>query len=157
MKNIRKNTLWRVPTFCVAASLITYYFSMYVIGRFALVIQSDGTIATDFKRQFFIYGIMFVVTLIIGGMFVFRNMTKKEIFISASIMVVFSILIDIIQWLYTIIVGSNIFLSLYVSQIFYWSNFISHILSLTNIQFEIGVILAQLAPYLFVLFGRKSK
>lgn len=100
---------------------------------------------------------MFVVTLIIGGMFVFRNMTKKEIFISASIMVVFSILIDIIQWLYTIIVGSNIFLSLYVSQIFYWSNFISQILSLTNIQFEIGVILAQLAPYLFVLFGRKSK
>lgn len=54
MKNIRTNTLWRVPIFCVVASLITYYFSIYVISRFAMVVQSDGTMVTDSIRQFFI-------------------------------------------------------------------------------------------------------
>ena len=43
---IRGNTLWRVPVFCILASVVCYYLTIYLGGMFYAVktVDADGTI-----------------------------------------------------------------------------------------------------------------
>ncbi|WHH59307.1 hypothetical protein [Petroclostridium sp. X23] len=80
---IRKKIFWKVPLFCIVAGVIAFNAVVFLIGRFTIVTLPDGTITSDNTRVLIVYGAIFIVTLIVGGMFFFRNMTRKEIFFSA--------------------------------------------------------------------------
>ena len=75
---IRKNTLLTVPLYCTAASLFTFFLVVYGIGRFALIIQPDGSVTSDEGKTLLIYGFILAASLLIGGPLLFGKMTKKR-------------------------------------------------------------------------------
>jgi len=153
---IRKNTYWRVPLFCIAAGVITFNAVVYLIGRFMIVTLPGGAVTTDSTRMLIAYGAIFILTLIVGGVFFFRNMTRKEIFYSASIIVALSLIVVLIQWAFNVTTGPIAVFYMYASQAFEWSSIIPLLLFRVNGNLWLGALIGSLAPYLFILFGKKS-
>lgn len=153
---IRPNTLWRVPVFCSLFSVICFYITLY-LGGFFFTVQtpgSDGTIALsiDPLRSAIFNGGLFLLVLLIGGLWEFRSMTKAEIAISASILVAFHLTVTIAQLLSDFPVGIGIALA-YIQT--WQGNVSSFLLKLTN-NFEFSVTASCFAPFLFVPFGKKA-
>lgn len=82
---MRKKTLWRAPLFCAAAGMTAFYAVAFPLGRFILVTLPDGAVTADITRQRILYGGILLTTLLTGGLAFFRGMTRKELFLSASI------------------------------------------------------------------------
>ncbi len=95
---IRKKIFWKVPLFCIVAGVIAFNAVVFLIGRFAIITLPDGSITSDNTRVLIMYGAIFIVTLIVGGMVFFRNMTRKEIFFSASIVVAIGLIMNLTQF-----------------------------------------------------------
>ena len=89
---------WKVPLFCIVAGVIAFNAVVYLLGRFTIVTLPDGSITSDNTRQLIMYAAIFIVTLIVGGKVFFRNMTRKEIFFSASIIVAIGLILDLKMW-----------------------------------------------------------
>ena len=92
---IQAKTLWKVPVYCAVASWISSYATVY-LGRFFFVVQemgADGVIqvSADPIRSAIFNGVLFLIVLFVGGLWAFRNMTKKEIAVSAAIMTAYSL------------------------------------------------------------------
>lgn len=155
--NLRFNTLWRVPVFCIVFSWISYYLSVYIGGFFFKVAtpSPDGTVALsiDSLRSAVFRGCLFVVVLLMGGFWFFRSMTKREIAVSAAI----------ISGLYLAIVLAQLFvsnfpvsLSIKLAPFQNWPSTVASFLQKLTNNFEFSILLANLAPFLFVPFGKKS-
>ena len=157
MKISSKN-LWKVPIFCIIAGWLASNTVVYLIGRFMTVIHPDGTITSDNTRILIGYGAIFIVTLIVGGMVFFRNMTRKEIFFSASIIVGFGLLMNVIQWAFNLTTGTGalFFLFTFTSLSFEWSSFVPLLLFRVIGYTWVGVFIGSLTPYLFIIFGKKE-
>lgn len=155
MKTSSKN-LWKVPLFCILAGVLASNVAVYLIGRFMIVIHPDGTITSDNTRILIGYGAIFIVTLIVGGMVFFRNMTRKEIFFSASIIVGFGLLMNVIQWAFNLTTGTGALFFVYTSQIFEWSSIVALLLFRVIENTWLGVFIGSLTPYLFILFGKRE-
>lgn len=149
--------LWKVPVFCIASGVIAFNVMVFLIGRFAIVMLPDGTTTTDNTRLLLMYGAMFIVTLMVGGMIFFRNMTRKEIFFSASIIVAIGLIMDLTQWAFHLTTGPGAVFFMYGSQIFEWSSIVPQLLSKVNENLWIGSFVGSLTPYLFIPFGKKEK
>ena len=154
--NIRKNTLWKVPLFCVIAGVIAFNAIVYLLGQFMIVTLPDGTVTSDNSRLLIISGAIFIVTLIVGGMVFFRNMTRKEIFFSASIIVAISLILVLTQWAFNLTTGPGAVFFMYASQIFEWSSIVPQLLYRVGGNPWIGAFVASLTPYLFIPFGKKE-
>lgn len=89
---IRGNTLWRVPVFCILASVVCYYLTIYLGGMFYAVktADADGTIqaSIDPFRAMIFELVLFVAALLAGGFLVVRSMNRAEVAVSATIAVV---------------------------------------------------------------------
>ncbi len=153
---IRKKILWKVPLFCIAAGMAAFNVVVFLIGQFTIVTLPDGTITSDGTRVLIVYGVIFIVTLIVGGM-VFRNMTRKEIFFSASIIVAIGLIIDLIQWAFNLTTGPGAVFFIYASQIFEWSSIVSQLLYRVSENIWFGAFFGSLTPYLFIPFGKKEQ
>ena len=86
---LRFNTLWRVPVFCVVFSWISYYLTIY-FGGFFFTVKTVGTdgiteLSADPVRSAIFNGLLFLIVLLLGGLWAFRSMTKAEIGVSAAI------------------------------------------------------------------------
>jgi len=117
---------------------------------------ADGTITTDNTRTLIVYGGIFVATVLIGGIGLFRKMTKKEIFFSATVIVVFQVIISLIQWLMGGATGVFGIISLYISRIYEWSGGSSQLIFMITGNFWLGSFIQDLMPYVFIIFGQKS-
>lgn len=153
--DIRKNLLWRVPLYCVLAGIGALYLNTYVLMRFAIVTLSDGTVTSDPVKVLIIYGIDLAAALFIGRFF-FRGMTKKELFLSATILVVIQMLITLIQWMLGGVTGPLGVALLYLSQISEWCRFVSQLTYRMTSNLWIGAFLEALMPYVFLLFGQND-
>lgn len=159
--NIRKSTLWRVPLYCIIAGKISFYLIIYFVSKFAVIKTPTDTgtitVTIDDAKVLLFYGIIFVVS-ILAGRFFFHTMTRKEIFLSSTIIVVFYMIITVIQFIMGNITGSFAILFMYLSQTFEWSTFISQLfLKIGGMQFQwIATFFQNLMPYLFVFFGKKE-
>lgn len=154
---LRKEILWKVPLFCIFAGVVAYHTIIFLIGRFAIVILPDGAITADNTRMLIIYGAMFIVTLVVGGRFFFRNMTRKEIFFSASIIVVIGLIMVLIQWAFNITTGPGAVFFVYIYQISAWSSIIPQFLNRVIENPWLNALIGKLTPYLFILFGKKEQ
>ncbi len=154
---IRKKTLWKVPLFCVAAGMLAFNAAVFLLSRFAIVTLPDGTMTSDNTRTLIIYGAIFIVTLMVGGLVVFRDMTRKEIFFSASIMVVVDLTMAWMQWAFDLTTGPGVVFFVYASQRFEWHSIVPLLLFLVNKNLWLGAFVGSLTPYIFIPFGKKTQ
>lgn len=152
----RKNDLWKVPLYCMIAGIVSFYLIVYVFGRFTIVTLPDGTITSDNTRILIVYGGVFVATVLVGGMFFLRKMTRKEIFFSATIIVVFQMIISLIQWILGGTTGQLGVTFMYLSRIYEWCGGISQLILTMTGNLWLGIFIQNLMPYLFIAFGQRS-
>lgn len=153
MKLQAKN-LWKVPVYCAVASWISYYITVY-LGQIFLVVREIGedgviSVSVDLLRLAIFNGALFLIVLLIGGLWVFRNMSKQEIIASSVIASVIYLLIALGQ-----LMMKGLPFSLILT---YTQNWISipnsFIYSLTD-NLVISAIISSFSPLLFIPFGRK--
>jgi len=146
-----KKSWWKVPLYCILASWIDFQLQIRFSARWAIVTLPDGTSSLDSTRFMIISGIIFVITVLIGGIFFFRKMTRRELFCSASVLAVINVVFGL-----TANKMQGVF-ALYYSKLTGWNDFISNLLLLiTQNTWIIAVIVWLLPPYIFVLFGKKE-
>ena len=155
MKETLKKSWWKVPIYCMVAGWISFRLKVHIGPSFAISKLPDGTVSVDNTRWMVMSGIIFLVTLIIGGLLLYRRMKKKEIFCSASVMVIFNVVGGLIAYFFQrTSLGSSF--SVFYSEINDWSGFVSQLVYNIGLNQWIGAMIVWIVPYLFVLFGKKS-
>ena len=154
--NVRIRTLWKVPVYCVVASWISFYLTVYLGGFFFTVktVGADGVtqVSADPIRSAIFNMALFLIVLLIGGLWAFRSMSKAEIAVSSAIASGISLLIVLAQ-LY--IPSFPISLSIRLAYIQNWTGTVSSFLLKLTDNLTVSVILSSFSPMLFILFGRK--
>ena len=154
--NVRIRTLWKVPVYCVVASWISFYLTVYLGGFFFTVktVGADGVtqVFADPIRSAIFNMALFLIVLLIGGLWAFRSMSKAEIAVSSAIASGIFLLIVLAQ-LY--IPSFPISLSIRLAYIQNWTGTVSSFLLKLTDNLTVSVILSSFSPMLFILFGRK--
>ena len=151
---IQAKNLWKIPVYCAVASWISFYITAY-LGQFFFVVKEIGTdgvidVSADPVRSAIFNGVLFLLILLTGGFWAFRNMSKQEIIASSAI----ASTIYLLTVLYELMIKGGP-LSLILTYIQNWiSILISFIYSLTD-NLAISTIISSFSPLLFILFGKK--
>ena len=153
---LRVSTLWRVPVFYLCASWVSFYLTVY-LGFLYLVktTGSDGVInvSVDPVRSAIFDLALLLATLLLGGLWAFRGMTKLEIFLSAAIIAAAYVIIILLEISFP---DFPVSLSLILAKFQNLNGIISYPLyHLTGSQ-ELSSLVSCLAPFLFVPFGKKA-
>ena len=125
---VRLGQLWKVPVFCIAAGYISFYVYVFLVSRFGVKVLPDGSYTTN---QFVttVFSILLFAASLFGGNRLFRSMTRKEIFLSATILVVFHLIVQTLQLL-TDSYGFNFSIGLYMTYANEWCRILSSLLHL---------------------------
>ena len=154
--NVRIRTLWKVPIYCVVASWISFYLTVYLGGFFFTVktVGADGVtqVSADPIRSAIFNMALFLIVLLIGGLWAFRSMSNAEIAVSSAITSGIYLLIALAQ-LY--IPSFPISLSIRLAYIQNWISIVSSLILKLTDNLTVSVILSSFSPMLFILFGRK--
>ena len=154
---LRIQTLWKEPVYCAISSWLSFYLTVY-IGGFFFTVQTLGAddvtqVSADPIRSAIFNGVLFLIVLLVGGLWAFRSMTKAEVVLSAGIASGFYLLIILAQ---LHILNFPLSLSITLAYIQNWTGTLSSfLLKLTN-NLTLSVILSSFAPLLFIPFGKKS-
>ena len=153
---LRPGTLWRVPVFCIIASWLSYYITIY--GGFFYVVRTTGAdgaveVSVDPLRSTLFQGVLFLAILLLGGLWAFRSMTKLEIAASAALISAVYLVVLLLQ-LY--LPGFPPALSVWLAPFQNWKGILSSLL-LRFINFHLALAASAFAPFLFVPFGRRQK
>ena len=153
---VRIQTLWKVPVYCAIASWISFYLTVYLGGFFFTVktVGADGItqVSADPIRSAIFNAVLFLIVLLVGGLWAFRSMSKVEIAASSAIASGIFLLIVLAQ-LY--IPSFPISLSIRLAYIQNWIGTVSSFLLKLTDNLTVSVILSSFSPMLFILFGRK--
>ena len=153
---VRIQTLWKVPVYCAVASWISFYLTVYLGGFFFTVktVGADGVtqVSADPIRSAIFNATLFLIVLLVGGLWAFRSMSKAEIAVSSAIASGIFLLIVLAQ-LY--IPSVPISLSIRLAYIQNWTGTVSSFLLKLTDNLTVSVILSSFSPMLFILFGRK--
>lgn len=158
--SVRKSVLWKVPVYCIVASFVSFYLRTYLTGWFAFVRLPDGSLTNDPMRTLVVYGVVFVVGVLFGWPFL-RSMTKKEIFLSASIVALCQLVIEAVFLALTkgpAATGGHPWYLWYLPVAFEWSSFFSQLaykITESN-SWWVGILIKILEPYIFVVYGKDS-
>lgn len=153
---LRPRTLWRVPVFCIIASWLSYYITIY--GGFLYVVRTTGAdgaveVSVDPLRSTLFQGVLFLAILLLGGLWAFRSMTKLEIAASAALISALYLVVLLLQ-LY--LPGFPPALSVWLAPFQNWKGILSSLL-LRFMNFHLALAASAFAPFLFVPFGRRQK
>ena len=153
---LRPGTLWRVPVFCIIASWLSYYITIY--GGFLYVVRTTGAdgaveVSVDPLRSTIFQGVLFLAILLLGGLWAFRSMTKLEIAASAALISAVYLVVILLQ-LY--LPGFPPALSVWLAPFQNWKGILSSLL-LRFMNFHLALAASAFAPFLFVPFGRRQK
>ncbi len=144
-----KKSFWKVPLYCMIASWICFQLEIR-LGRFAVITLPDGSVTADNTRWLIMTGILYIAIIAIGSIFFFRNMTRKEIFYSASVLVAINVIVGLISYK---IQGM---LAFYWAELSEWNIFVVQLLWQANINPLIISIVSWILPYIFIIFGKKG-
>ena len=143
---ISKNGRWEVYS-------VQYSSTWWIDNRIAWI-SADGMtqVSIDPFRSAIFYAACFLIVLLVGGLWVFRSMSKAEIRISAGIA----------AGIYLIMVLAQLYipnfppsLSMPLAYIQNWTGTLSSFLMELTDNATISAILSSFAPLLFIPFGRK--
>ena len=154
---IRKNPLWNVPVYCLAASWLCYWITV-LLGRYIYVVRTvgaDGVVnaTIDPVRSMLFNTVLFLSVLLIGGLWALRGMTKKELALSAGIISMVYLFITVLE---VCLPGFPVSLNLFFAKFMDWPGI------LYAMGFELFgpapllLYASCFAPMLFVLFGKSS-
>lgn len=152
---VRKNTLWKVPVFCLIFGWLSFYLTVF-LGAHFYVVQTPGadgavTLSVDPVRSAIWNGGLLLVFLLLGGLWAFRSMTRNEIAVSAGILVGFYLIITLAQlW----IPGFPISLSVTLGKFGNWQSMVAELLMGLTSNITLSVILGAFTPLLFIPFGK---
>ena len=154
---VRVRTLWKVPVYCMIASWVSFYLTVYLGGFFYTVqtVGADGIIevSADPVRSAIFNTVLFLMVLLVGGLWAFRSMTKKEIALSAGIAAGIYLLIVLAQ---IYVQNFPLSWSVKLAYIQTWTSVpSSYLLKLTD-NLTLSSIVSAFAPLLFIPFGRKA-
>lgn len=156
---VRVNMLWKVPVFCLCAGFASFWLTVLLVSNFGVTTLPDGRLTSNTTFTTLLDLFIFAGALGIGY-FIFRKMTKKEIFWSSTIIVVILLLLLLFQ---LIVLDTDIGLansvgiwSMYATQ---WCRIISlicyYIININNSW--ASAFICCMTPYIFVLFGKNSE
>ena len=150
---VRIGQLWKVPVFCIAAGCISFYVYVFLVSRFGVKVLPDGSYTTN---QFVtvLFSILLFAASLFGGNMLFRGMTLKEIFLSATILVVFHLIVQTLQLL-TSNYDLNFSIGMYMTYSNEWCRIISSLFFYLTNNVWIGAFAVCFAPYLFVVMKKK--
>lgn len=154
---VRVRTLWKVPVYCAVSSWISFYITVYFGGFFFAekTVGADGVtqVSVNPVRSVIFHGVLFLIVLLVGGLWALRGMTKKEIAVSAGMTSAIYLLIVLAQ-LYI----PNFPLSLSTALVYIqeWKATISSYLMRLTDHLAFSVIVSAFTPMLFTLFGKKT-
>lgn len=145
----KKESLCYIPLFCIIAGIFCNLFLMrFEILLFASENQGNSSIYFYTSRFIFLYAINFIIALI-AAYFIFRRISRRELFYSALLTVAIHVALLIIQ------ATTGKMLNLFFS-VSGWCTFFSYF---THEQFGselIGQVIQCFVPFVIVLFGKKS-
>ena len=154
---MRVRTLWRVPVFCLLASLLSYWRTVFAGPLFYVnrVANADGSIEVfvDPLRGTLFKIVLFLLVLLPGGLWAFRSMTRREIACSAALLILPMLAIVLAQ---LFLPGFPLKVSVFLSPFYNWSGSLSSLLMRCSLPLPAATIIAQFAPLLFVPFGRQK-
>lgn len=147
-----KRHWWKVPLYCLIASWICFQLEVRLLLRFAIVTMPDGSISSDSTRSLIVFAFVFVAVLLIGGLAFFRKISRRELLVSALVMVALNVVATLIAY------KVQGMFALYWSEFTEWSIFIPQLLYKLGMEPDnfLAGVLRWLAPLLFVPFGKKE-
>lgn len=153
--HVRAHTLYKVPVYCAAAGWLSFQATVH-LGRFFLVVMPAGEttqIAVDPVRSAIFNGALFMLVLLLGGLWAFRRMMRAEIAVSSGIA----------SGLYLIVVLLQLFapgvmapVSVVAAMLQNWPGTLASFLMQCTGQVAFSAVIASFAPLLFIPFGRKN-
>ena len=148
---------WRVPVYCMAAGIATFWATVLIGGRFYVVegIGADGipTVSADPVRSAIFNGILFTAVLLLGGLHFLKGMSKREIAVSAAAATLIYLLLVAFQVFLPAVAGQ------FVMQITHLQNWIAipgALLSQLTRDVRFGIWLTNFTPFLFLFFGKRN-
>ena len=153
---LRVSTLWRVPVFYLCASWVSFYLTVY-LGFLYLskTTGADGVIevSTDPVRRDIFHFVLLLAALLLGGLWAFRGMTKREIFLSAAIIAAAYVIIILLEISFP---DFPVSLSFTLAKFQNLNGTISSFLYHLTGSRELSSLVSCLSPFLFVPFGKKA-
>ena len=153
--HIRLQTLWKVPVYCACSSWVSFYLTVYLGGPF-FTVQTPGPdgmiqLSADPIRTFVFHAVLFLAVLLIGVLWAFRGMSKKEIAASSGIAALLYLLMVLAQLL---IPDFPISLSVTLAYLQNWTGTLSSLLLKLTGNLPLSSIASSFAPLLFIPFGK---
>ncbi|MEY8387788.1 hypothetical protein AALC17_10905 [Oscillospiraceae bacterium 38-13] len=151
-----KKSFWRIPLISVIAGLLYTPCYVRIVLRFGVI--EPGVI--DSKVSLLTSGGLLIVFLLLGWIALLRNETRMEIFVSASIVVVYGLLLWVIQVLSGSTTGPAAVVFMRLAMPLEWMGFPSSLGFYLREHMSITIpfigFLNYFIPWLFVLFGKKA-
>lgn len=151
-----KDSIWRVPLISVIAGF--FYTRLYVRIVIKFGVIEPGVI--DSRASLLTSAGILVAVLVLGGIILLRKQSRKEIFISAAVVSVYSLILFLIQFLIGGTTGPIAVVFMRLEKPLEWTGFFPTLYLYIKEHFGISVFglawLSHFAPFLFVLFGRKT-
>ena len=155
LQQLRKS-VWRVPLISLAACLLYTTCYVHIVLRFGVI--EPGVI--DDTISLLTSGFLMLATFILGWLLLLRKQTRKEIFLSATIVVVYGLLLWIVQYMTGSTTGPAAVVFMHLYKPLEWMGFFSELglYMKKHVDFSIPLIgyLHFFVPWLFALFGRKN-
>ena len=146
-----KKTWWKVPLYCIIASWICCQLELHLLGRWALITLPDGSISSNNTRWLIMSACLFVLVVVIGGVFIFRKMSRREVLVSSLVLVGFNIVTGLLGRAVPLI-------SIYWAYFAEWQSVVSQLLLfVTDNQWIHNMVFWIVPPLVFVPFGKKEQ
>lgn len=153
---IRPGTLWRVPFYCVAASYLSFYLTIG-LGSYFYVIRSVGEngealFTVDPLRSAIFSGGMFLLVLLCGGLWILRDMRRREKAFSAGVMCLIYLALVLIQ-----LISGGRYAPVAFSALQNWPSVTASAFVKLGLGTRVAALLSCFSPLLFIPFGKKEE
>lgn len=152
MKETLSRVWWKVPLYSVVAGYLSFWVMIGPYGRLAHKKLPDGTITSDQNLWTLLSVGVFVAVVLIGGLLVFRKLTRKELLCSATVMFALNVALGILSSVMPINAVSWFFM-----ESAEWYSVLVQLLNKAGLNPWICALFGWAAVYLFVPFGKKEK
>lgn len=153
---IRAGALWRMLLYYPIASAVSGYIILWTSPFYMeKIVDAQGVISAtrDPLRAFLVEAGLFLAVFLIGGLVVFRSMTRREIAVSAGILSGIYIAVGLLEKI------PGVFSFFLLSDLWLCGSLNSMVTSVIRMvlhQSTIAALLGVFTPMLFTVFGKKE-